>query len=88
MGHPGLTEAVLTVKDDGQGDRILCAYVVGNEDKVSPGDLREYLAKKLPNYMIPSYFKFMDKLPLTKSGKINRLLLPEPEPCNRCFLLL
>ncbi len=45
----------------------------------SPGELREFLARTLPDYMIPSYFVIIDRIPLTPNGKINRKALPEPK---------
>ena len=42
-------------------------------------DLRNYLKKSLPEYMIPSYFMKLEKMPLTANGKLNRKSLPKPE---------
>ena len=42
-------------------------------------ELRESLAKELPDYMIPSYFVPLEKIPLTPNGKIDRKALPKPE---------
>ncbi|NIO80385.1 MAG: amino acid adenylation domain-containing protein, partial [Candidatus Aminicenantes bacterium] len=46
-----------------------------------PGSLElwEYLSQTLPAYMIPSYFVYLDKIPLTLNGKVDRKALPEPE---------
>jgi acyl carrier protein len=54
------------------------AYVAA-EPGVAQADLREYLARELPDYMVPSAFISMDALPLTSSGKVNRRALPEPD---------
>ena len=69
-------------KDDETGidERYLCAYYVvpGNiTEPVDAGELKEYLAGKLPGYMIPRYFVQIEKIPLTSNGKIDRKALPE-----------
>jgi SagB-type dehydrogenase family enzyme len=43
------------------------------------GLLRRYLEEKIPKYMIPSHFVFLENLPLTSNGKLNRKALPDPE---------
>jgi tyrocidine synthetase III len=71
-----IKDAVVTV---GQGKTpSLCAYVV-SEKKLDITGLRGYLAGILPAYMIPSYFVFLEQLPLTASGKLDRRSLPEPQ---------
>ncbi|MCU0289853.1 MAG: amino acid adenylation domain-containing protein, partial [Acidobacteria bacterium] len=75
---PGVKQAV--VLDFGkEQDKYLCAYVVSDKE-YEPVVLREYLAKELPDYMIPSYFVLLDKIPLTANGKIDRRPLPLPKP--------
>jgi len=84
---PYIREAVVIVKEGSapsfQGtpgdekDRHLCAYIV-SEQTLETGVLKEYLLKRLPEYMVPTYFVFLEQLPLTPSGKINRKVLPEP----------
>ena len=79
--HELIREAVVTAKERGDRDRIkyLCAYIVPlGEMNPSPNQLREYMAKALPAYMIPSFFIPLDRLPLTPAGKIDRHALPEP----------
>ncbi|MCX6582230.1 MAG: amino acid adenylation domain-containing protein [Candidatus Aminicenantes bacterium] len=75
--HPDIKEAVVTVKTDGTGDNYLCAYIISGRQLEIPG-LREYLAKNLPGFMIPSYFMPIEKIPLTPNGKVNRGALPQP----------
>jgi acyl carrier protein len=79
--HPRVKEAVVVAREEENNDKYLCAYVVtkGENENVK-AELREYLSKVLPDYMIPSYFETMEKIPLTPNGKVNRNALPEPEP--------
>ena len=72
-----IQEAVVLDREDRNGDRHLCAYVVTVNEHAVPG-LREYLSQHLPNYMIPTYFVKLDKIPLTPNGKTDRKALPEP----------
>ena len=83
--HPNIKEVVITADGKNSEDRYLCAYVVtgrsnpGAAPELIGTELQEYLAQKLPDYMIPTYFLNLEKLPLTTNGKINRKALPEPE---------
>jgi len=52
----------------------LVGYYTGKE-KVSSKDLANHLSKELPEYMIPNYFKYIEKLPLTKNGKVDKSAL-------------
>jgi amino acid adenylation domain-containing protein len=70
-------EAVVVDKEDETGEKYLCAYYVSNKYFPEPG-LRTHLSKILPDYMIPSVFIRLDKIPLTPNGKIDRKVLPEP----------
>jgi amino acid adenylation domain-containing protein len=78
LKHPLVKETVAVAKEDSQGGKYLCAYLVG-EAELTTVELREHLAKELPDYMIPSYFIPLEKLPLTPNGKIDRKALPEPD---------
>ncbi|WP_010248522.1 non-ribosomal peptide synthetase [Acetivibrio cellulolyticus] len=76
-GIEGIKEALVTFGDDGKGDKYLCAYFVAHgEIKVST--IREALIKVLPDYMVPSYFVQLEKIPLTPNGKVDLRKLPEP----------
>ncbi|MBA4532700.1 non-ribosomal peptide synthetase [Brevibacillus halotolerans] len=78
LQHPAIQEAVVLARDDHQGQSYLCAYIVSKE-QVTVTEVREYVANELPNYMIPSYFVQLDKMPLTPNDKIDRRALPEPD---------
>jgi amino acid adenylation domain-containing protein len=77
-----LEEAVVTVRDDGRGDKQLLAYVVPFDATMPQSELfsacRSHLAGQLPDYMIPSVFVALKALPLTPNGKIDRAALPPP----------
>ena len=62
-----------------QSERRLVAYVVVNDPAPSINDLRNFLKAKLPEYMIPSAFVFLESLPLTANGKVDRKALPVPD---------
>ncbi len=75
---PAVREAVLIVREDIPREKRLVAYVVcAPNRKSSASDLRSFLGKKLPEYMIPSTFKFLDRLPLSPSGKVDRAALSD-----------
>ncbi len=76
--HKDIKEAVIVDRDDEKGNKYICAYYVPNK-KLSGMQLRDYLSKKLPDYMIPSFFINLDRLPKNPNGKLERLLLPEPK---------
>jgi amino acid adenylation domain-containing protein len=85
--HPQILESVVVVREDSPGgpstslptDKRLVAYVVSNQASVSVNELRSFLKKKLPDYMIPSAFVMLKALPLTANGKVDRRALPAPD---------
>ncbi|HEX8560148.1 MAG TPA: amino acid adenylation domain-containing protein, partial [Pyrinomonadaceae bacterium] len=77
--HASVREAVVIVREDGGAKRVV-AYVVPDEGRApTPGELRAFVAERLPEYMTPSAFVTLEALPLTSNGKVNRRLLPAPE---------
>jgi amino acid adenylation domain-containing protein/non-ribosomal peptide synthase protein (TIGR01720 family) len=80
LDHPVVSESVVVAREDQTGDRRLVAYVVThNRTKINTTELRRFLDGRLPEYMIPSAFVFLDHLPLTANGKIDRAALPLPD---------
>jgi amino acid adenylation domain-containing protein len=77
-GYAVVREAVVVSREDSKGDKYLCAYIV-SEGEFEIGGIREYLSGVLPDYMIPSYFVRLDRIPLNPNGKIALKELPEPE---------
>ncbi|MEH7354706.1 amino acid adenylation domain-containing protein, partial [Neobacillus drentensis] len=78
LKYEGIKQAVVLDKQDGQGNKYLCAYIVSEEEITVP-ELRKNLSQSLPNYMIPTYFMQIEKMPVTPNGKINRRALPDPD---------
>jgi amino acid adenylation domain-containing protein len=80
--QPEIAAAVVTMREDAAGDRRLVAYVVAS-GVISPAELRERLARRLPAAMVPAGWIFLDALPLNPNGKLDRRALermaPEPE---------
>ncbi|MBN2549026.1 MAG: amino acid adenylation domain-containing protein [Anaerolineales bacterium] len=89
-GHPVVEQAVVLLDESGPGEpgsgsHRLVAYIV-LVGEVAPEsresllqELRTYLKSRLLDYMVPSLFIFIEKLPLTPSGKVNRRALPAPQ---------
>jgi len=78
--HPGVREAVVVARDDAPGGKRLIAYVVAREEPLlTTSEMREYLKRTLPEYMVPSAFVVLDALPLMSTGKVDRNALPAPE---------
>ncbi|MDY2595248.1 MAG: amino acid adenylation domain-containing protein [Oliverpabstia sp.] len=71
----GITQAVVVVRKNKEGRQIICAFYSGKERETK--EIRQIIGKTLPQYMIPHVFTYMEELPLTPSGKINRTALPE-----------
>lgn len=77
--HSSVKESVVLAQEL-SGDKRLVAYCVLKQDsKATTLDLRTYLKERLPDFMIPSVFVFLDDLPLSPNGKIDRKRLALPE---------
>jgi amino acid adenylation domain-containing protein len=78
--HQEVREAAVVARHDpGTSSRRLVAYVVTRGGAVSAAELRSQVRERLPEYMVPSAFHFLEALPLTPSGKVNRRALPDLE---------
>ena len=78
VSHPDVARVAVAAKSQTNGvDLVLVAYIqVVDGARLTPEAIRLYLADRLPGHMVPSLFIFLDDLPLTASGKINRKALP------------
>jgi amino acid adenylation domain-containing protein len=82
--HEDVREAVVVARTDARDDVCLTAYVVAARGPLpTAGELRAFLKEKLPEYMLPHFYLFLNKLPLTPHGKVNRQALPQPEDSER-----
>ncbi|SDF13077.1 non-ribosomal peptide synthase domain TIGR01720/amino acid adenylation domain-containing protein [Pseudomonas extremaustralis] len=73
LQHPGVREAVVLV----QGGKQLVAYLVPQDE--APTDLKAWLLGSLPEYMVPTHMLYLDRLPVTANGKLDRKALPVPD---------
>ena len=79
--HSDVREAVVIVREDTAGDKRLVGYLILKDGQTKPSvsDLRTFARERLPDYMIPSTFVFLEMYPLTPNKKIDRKALPSPD---------
>jgi amino acid adenylation domain-containing protein/FkbH-like protein len=79
--HAGVRDAVVVVREETAGAKRLVAYIVAVDatDAPSAEELHRHLQALLPEYMVPSGFVSIDRIPLTVNGKLDRRALPEPD---------
>jgi amino acid adenylation domain-containing protein len=79
--HASVREALVIAREEGLNNKRLSGYVVpaaGTVPEVS--ELRTFLKRQLPEYMVPADFVVLDEFPLTPNGKVDRRALPTPQP--------
>lgn len=75
--HPAVNQVVAAAQQEPGGDRRLVAYVVLKPGaSLNSAELRRFLQERLPEYMIPSLIGFLEQLPVTPNGKVDRAALP------------
>lgn len=75
----GIKQAVIVAREGSSGQSRLLAYLVAGNTEINTIQVRKHLEDKLPDYMIPSSFVWMQELPKTTSGKVDKKSLPLPE---------
>jgi amino acid adenylation domain-containing protein len=83
MQHPGVRSVAVIARQEPLGEKKLIAYIVPSRQDSGSDELRTFLERKLPAYMLPSAFVFLKSLPLSPNGKVDRNALPAPESVSR-----
>ena len=78
--HPSVRESVIIAHEKGHGEKQLIAYFVPVADRPPLNELRDFLSRQLPDYMLPAAFVSLEGLPIGANGKVDRLALPAPDP--------
>jgi acyl-coenzyme A synthetase/AMP-(fatty) acid ligase/acyl carrier protein len=81
LTHLDVSACAVGAYEDAAGGKRLVAHCVPADPgrQAEAAELRAHCSRLLPEYMIPSYFTFLDKLPLTIHGKVDRRSLPVPD---------
>ncbi len=78
--HEAVRDCVVVVRAEGEADPRLLAYVVPREEAtITTAELLTHLKEFLPEYMVPAGYAWLDSIPLTANGKLDRKALPESE---------
>jgi acyl-coenzyme A synthetase/AMP-(fatty) acid ligase/acyl carrier protein len=73
-----MQSCVIAHADEGGAKRLVAYYVASASPGATPGELKDFLAAKLPNYLVPALFVRLPSLPLSPNGKVDRAALPKP----------
>ena len=76
-------QAVVLARPNAAGSNRLVGYVVAEEAIDAPTTLQAYLQARLPDYMVPGVYVFLEEIPLTSHGKVDRQALPDPDPSEQ-----
>jgi amino acid adenylation domain-containing protein len=82
--HPGVEASVAVAVGESSAERRLVAYLVAaGLERPSDEDVSTFLNRSLPDYMVPSTYVWLDRLPVTQHGKVDRKALPDPAQANQ-----
>ncbi|MBB6109293.1 amino acid adenylation domain-containing protein [Mucilaginibacter lappiensis] len=73
-----IRQAVVFAQEDASGQKRLLAYLVASDELPNTDRVRQHLEKHLPDFMLPSAYVWLNELPKTTSGKVDRKALPKP----------
>ncbi|MBB6127527.1 polyketide synthase [Mucilaginibacter lappiensis] len=73
-----IRQAVVIAQEDASGQKRLLAYLVASDELPNTDRVRQHLEKHLPDFMLPSAYVWLNELPKTTSGKVDRKALPKP----------
>jgi amino acid adenylation domain-containing protein len=81
--HPAVRQSITIARETEAGEKQLVSYIASaaghhKESHAAKKDLRNYLQDRLPAQMVPAVYVFLERMPLTPNGKIDRTALPEP----------
>ncbi len=78
--HASVHQCLAVAREDGPGKKQLVSYVILRQGRVvTSNELRDFLRRKLPEYMVPAHYVFLEAFPLGASGKVDRHALPVPD---------
>jgi acyl carrier protein len=77
--RPSIAEAVVTATEGADGSKRLVAYLTVKDETFRIDEVRSHLRQELPEFMVPSAFVTLDRIPMTPNGKVDRRALPAPD---------
>ncbi|MDR0268869.1 amino acid adenylation domain-containing protein [Paenibacillus sp.] len=77
--HESVQQAIVLLREDNPGHQLLVAYIVCKREHPQIHELRLFLNEKLPEYMVPSFYVFLNAFPLMPNGKVDRRQLQQPD---------
>jgi amino acid adenylation domain-containing protein len=77
--HPRVVKSAVVARSIEGGTRLVAFLVTSEKETMSGAEMRDYLSKRVPAYMVPTFFIELDQMPLTPNGKVDRKALPDPD---------
>ncbi len=85
-GHPAIQDCAVVAREDTPGDKRLVGYLVVKPGTETSPDVRTFLKERLPEYMVPPVFVFIEAVPRKGHGKVDRAKLPAPVMADRSIV--